>query len=235
MMGAILILESLTRAEVGELIGMHESTVSRATAEKYVMLPSGEVVPFSHFFTASLGVKDQIKRMIEAEDPRHPLSDQEIADALGEEGYALTLAARKVERLESAAAELDATAVAADVQSEDDCARLVDEQTHAKLKVRFAPAWLSWLPPVWGDYWIIGLAPDYSWAVVGDPGREYLWILARTPRLDPDVIALVDERLELLARELVDRLQHHEAAGALGDGGAEFSARERLRRVRRYR
>ena len=79
----------LTRAEVGELIGMHESTVSRATAEKYVMIPSGEVVPFSHFFTASLGVKDQIKRMIEAEDARHPLSDQEIADALAEDGIAL--------------------------------------------------------------------------------------------------------------------------------------------------
>jgi RNA polymerase sigma-54 factor len=82
-------LVPLTRAEVGELIGMHESTVSRATAEKYVMLPSGEVVPFSHFFTASLGVKDQIKRMIEAEDPQHPLSDQEIADTLAEEGIAL--------------------------------------------------------------------------------------------------------------------------------------------------
>lgn len=68
-------------------------------------------------------------------------------------------------------------------------ARLVDEQTHAKLKVRFAPAWLSWLPAVWGDYWIIGLAPDYSWAVVGDPGREYLWILARTPRLDAESMA----------------------------------------------
>jgi len=68
-------------------------------------------------------------------------------------------------------------------------ARLLDEQTHAKLKVRFAPAWLSWLPPVWGDYWIIGLAPDYSWAVVGDPGREYLWILARMPRLDAESMA----------------------------------------------
>ena len=68
-------------------------------------------------------------------------------------------------------------------------ARLVDEQTHAKLKVRFAPAWLSWLPPVWGDYWIIGLAADHSWAVVGDPGREYLWILARTPRLDAESMA----------------------------------------------
>ena len=68
-------------------------------------------------------------------------------------------------------------------------ARLVDEQTHAKLKVRFAPAWLSWLPPVWGDYWIIGLASDYSWAVIGDPGREYLWILARTPRLNAELTA----------------------------------------------
>ncbi|CAN5619313.1 MAG: RNA polymerase factor sigma-54 [Chloroflexi bacterium] len=82
-------LVPLTRAEVGEIIGMHESTVSRATAEKYVMIPSGEVVPFSHFFTASLGVKDQIRRMIEAEDARHPLSDQEIADALANDGIAL--------------------------------------------------------------------------------------------------------------------------------------------------
>jgi RNA polymerase sigma-54 factor len=82
-------LVSLTRAEVGERIGMHESTVSRATAEKFVMIPSGEVVPFSHFFTASLGVKDQIRKMIEAEDPYHPRSDQEIADALADDGVAL--------------------------------------------------------------------------------------------------------------------------------------------------
>jgi len=67
-------------------------------------------------------------------------------------------------------------------------ARVIDERTSARLQVRFAPAWLSWLP-VWGDYWIIGLAPDYSWAVVGDPGRNYLWILARTPRLEPDAVA----------------------------------------------
>jgi apolipoprotein D and lipocalin family protein len=63
-------------------------------------------------------------------------------------------------------------------------ARIVDEHTFAKLKVRFAPAWLTWLPMVWGDYWVIGLAPDYSWAVVGDPGRKYLWMLARAPQLD---------------------------------------------------
>jgi RNA polymerase sigma-54 factor len=82
-------LVPLTRAEVGELIGMHESTVSRATADKFVMIPSGEVVPFSHFFTASLGIKDQIRRLIEAEDTSHPFSDQEIADRLAAEGIAL--------------------------------------------------------------------------------------------------------------------------------------------------
>jgi apolipoprotein D and lipocalin family protein len=63
-------------------------------------------------------------------------------------------------------------------------ARIVDEKAFTRLKVRFAPAWLSVIPAVWGDYWIIGLAPDYSWAVVGEPGRDYLWILARAPQLD---------------------------------------------------
>lgn len=62
-------------------------------------------------------------------------------------------------------------------------ARVVDRDTSARLEVRFAPAVLSFLPFVWGDYWIIGLADDYSWAVVGSPDRQYLWILSRTPEL----------------------------------------------------
>jgi len=53
----------------------------------------------------------------------------------------------------------------------------------SKLKVRFAPAILSFLPFVWGDYWILDLAEDYSHVLVGDPGRKYLWILARQPSL----------------------------------------------------
>jgi apolipoprotein D and lipocalin family protein len=64
-------------------------------------------------------------------------------------------------------------------------ARVVDGSTNARLKVRFAPAFLSFLPVVWGDYWILGLAPDYSWAVVGSPDRKYLWILSRTVVMDP--------------------------------------------------
>lgn len=63
-------------------------------------------------------------------------------------------------------------------------ARVVDIKSNAKLKVSFAPAWLSWLPIVWGDYWVIGLADDYTYAVVGEPSRKYLWVLSRAPTLN---------------------------------------------------
>ncbi len=63
-------------------------------------------------------------------------------------------------------------------------AKIVDKKTNAKLKVRFAPSWLSWLPQVWGKYWILDLDKDYQYAVVGDPGRDYLWVLSREPELD---------------------------------------------------
>jgi apolipoprotein D and lipocalin family protein len=59
--------------------------------------------------------------------------------------------------------------------------RAGDGKNNARLEVRFAPSVFSFLPMTWGDYWIIGLGPDYNWAVVGTPSREYLWILSRTP------------------------------------------------------
>lgn len=55
---------------------------------------------------------------------------------------------------------------------------VVDTSTNAKLKVQF-----FW--PFSGAYWIIELDPDYQWAVVGHPNRNYLWILSRTPKIDP--------------------------------------------------
>ncbi len=64
-------------------------------------------------------------------------------------------------------------------------AKVADPKSRAKLKVRFAPALLSFLPMVWGDYWVLGLADDYSWVTVGTPDRKYLWILARVPAPDP--------------------------------------------------
>lgn len=66
---------------------------------------------------------------------------------------------------------------------EDGLARIVPDSGNARLEVRFAPAWLSWISLVWGDYWIIDLDADYTVATVGTPARDYLWILSRTPTL----------------------------------------------------
>ena len=65
-----------------------------------------------------------------------------------------------------------------------------------KLQVRFAPAWLSWLPMVWGDYWVIDLDADYQLAAVSDSKREYLWVLSRTPQVDPKAYAALINRLK---------------------------------------
>lgn len=61
-----------------------------------------------------------------------------------------------------------------------------------------APAKLqvSFFRPFWGNYWIIDLGKDYTYAVVSDPGRDTLWILSRTPEMD-----------EALYEEILDRLQ----------------------------
>ncbi len=67
--------------------------------------------------------------------------------------------------------------------------RASDDGPNTKLKVRFAPAFLSIFPFVWGDYWIIGLAQDYSYAVIGDPERKYLWVLSRTPSLEKTTLS----------------------------------------------
>src|SRR5690606_24520544 len=74
----------------------------------------------------------------------------------------------------------------------------------SRLQVRFAPAWLSFLPMVWGDYHVIDLAEDYSWAVVGHPERTYFWILTRKPTLDRDVVDGIVKRAQDQGYELSD-------------------------------
>lgn len=61
--------------------------------------------------------------------------------------------------------------------------RRVGPEGSARLRVRFAPAWLSFLPFVWGKYWVVDLDPGYRLVAVGEPGRDYLWILSRTPQV----------------------------------------------------
>lgn len=82
--GGVRELRPLTRAIVAQQVGVHESTVSRATANKFVMLPNRRVIPFSDFFTPSLSVKDVIKEMIEGEG--EPLTDRQICDMLSKKG-----------------------------------------------------------------------------------------------------------------------------------------------------
>jgi len=64
-----------------------------------------------------------------------------------------------------------------------------------RLKVRFAPALLSFLPPVWGDYWVIDLDRNYGLAAVSEPGRDYLWILSRTPQVEKRALDALLARL----------------------------------------
>jgi RNA polymerase sigma-54 factor len=82
--GGVRKLRPLTRATVAQQVGVHESTVSRATANKYVMLPNRKVIPFSDFFTPSLSVKDMIKEMIEQETDS--LTDKRIVEMLKRRG-----------------------------------------------------------------------------------------------------------------------------------------------------
>ncbi len=81
-------------------------------------------------------------------------------------------------------------------------ARQIGGPTSARLQVRFAPEWLSFIPLVWGDYWIIDLDPDYQWVVVSEPRREYLWILSRTPQMPAPTYQALLGKLENLGFDL---------------------------------
>ena len=92
-------LKPLTLREVAEVIGMHESTVSRVTNEKFVQTPRG-VLPLKFFFSSGLsttdgddvsarGIKDQIKKLVDVEDARDPLTDQAIVDILKQGGVVI--------------------------------------------------------------------------------------------------------------------------------------------------
>ena len=74
--------------------------------------------------------------------------------------------------------------------------------TSPKLQVRFAPAWLSLIPAVWGDYWVVVLEDNYQWVAVSEPGRQFLWILSRTPRMEPKAYADLLLRLASLGLDV---------------------------------
>ncbi len=73
-------------------------------------------------------------------------------------------------------------------------ARVVDLESKSKLEVSFVR--LLGINLFWGDYWIIGLADDYRYAVVGDPSRKYGWILTRRPNLSEEDFSTIKNILK---------------------------------------
>ncbi len=80
-------LAPMTRTEIAAELGLHESTVSRATSDKAALLPDMQLLPLSEFFVAARGVQDVLRELIENEHA--PLSDAELARLLGEQGYSI--------------------------------------------------------------------------------------------------------------------------------------------------
>ncbi|HTH63142.1 MAG TPA: RNA polymerase factor sigma-54 [Gemmatimonadales bacterium] len=89
-------LRPLTLREVADVINMHESTVSRVTNEKYVQTPRG-LLPLKFFFSSGLqtssgedasarAIKAQIQKMVSEEQPKNPLTDQQIVEMFGVRG-----------------------------------------------------------------------------------------------------------------------------------------------------
>ena len=89
-------LKPLTLREVADVIGMHESTVSRVTNEKFVQTPRG-VLPLKFFFSSGLataegedvsarGIRDKIEKLVQDEDAKSPLTDQAIVSILKQDG-----------------------------------------------------------------------------------------------------------------------------------------------------
>lgn len=96
----------------------------------------------------------------------------------------------------------------------------VSSEHPGRLRVSFAPAWLRALGIGWGDYWIIALADDYSWSLVGTPDRRYLWILARSRTLDSSTV----QHLIETARVLDFPVEQLEFPGMPADVRAQFKA-----------
>lgn len=80
-------LKPLTKKALARKLGLHESTVCRATRGKTVMLPDGRVVSFDVFFEDALPVKAALAQVIRREDPGRPLRDGELVDKLRQRGY----------------------------------------------------------------------------------------------------------------------------------------------------
>ncbi|MEN8172525.1 MAG: hypothetical protein ABFS03_06545 [Chloroflexota bacterium] len=78
-------LKPITRANVAEILNVHESTISRAVSGKTAQLPNGRIIPLSQFFDRSLPIRTEIKEIISCE--KKFLTDSQVASILSKKGY----------------------------------------------------------------------------------------------------------------------------------------------------
>lgn len=88
------------------------------------------------------------------------------------------------------------TTASGEVSEAEGQARIVDTFSNAKLEVTFVKLF-GWRYLFGGDYWVIDLAPDYRYAVVGHPSRKYAWVLAKSPQVSSQDLASIEERLKV--------------------------------------
>jgi RNA polymerase sigma-54 factor len=109
MDNGVAFLKPMTMVQVAEVVGVHETTVSRAVSGKYIQTPQG-IFEMKYFFTSGIqtangegmsntSVKDMIADIFKKEDPGKPLSDQEVVRMLGEKG--IVIARRTVAKYRS--------------------------------------------------------------------------------------------------------------------------------------
>ncbi|MEN6521584.1 MAG: RNA polymerase factor sigma-54 [Armatimonadota bacterium] len=79
-------LKPLTRKQLAQQIGLHESTVCRATDSKSIQLPTGEVIPFDLVFDSALPIKELVRKLSQEKLNGRPLSDGQIAERLTSQG-----------------------------------------------------------------------------------------------------------------------------------------------------
>lgn len=87
--GQYQFLRPLTRSQIAKDVGVHESTISRATAGKFVQIVTGDLVSFEVFFKPALRIQKMIEEILETENPDSPLSDERIAKILKDKGVSV--------------------------------------------------------------------------------------------------------------------------------------------------
>ena len=91
-------------------------------------------------------------------------------------------------------------------------AKVVDKKSNSKLKVTFVNA-MGWQFLLGGDYWILAIGENYTYAVVGAPGRDYAWILSRTPGMSEEKLS---EASKVLVKQGFDTCKMYSTVQSFG-------------------